>query len=148
MEKEINKQSSIKNSDAYKLTTRSNREDYDQALKDAQAIYDLSKSTITQVKIATWRLEQRTQDLDGAKVHVKDINNLTQADTIKIYHVAYNANDIYSPETNYLININFTDHNHKLMFNLRHYSKATQDPKYLISNTTKELKISDYATEK
>ena len=144
---EIDKKTSIEASDKYKLTSRDKRDAYDEALKDAQAIYNSPNSTIAQVKIALFRLKQRSNDLDGKKVHVKNINKLTESEALKVYRVAYNANDVYSPKYQYLISISFKDHNSKLVMNLKHYSKSIQDPKYLLSDTTKDLKISDYATE-
>lgn len=105
-------------------------------------------STIAAVKLAVWSLQQKTNDLDGAKVHVKNVNQLSEAEARKVYRVAYNANDVYTPQYNYLITIRFSDHNRRLSMNVRHYSKATQDPKFLVSSTDTELKISDYATDK
>ena len=93
-------------------------------------------------------MQQKINDLDGAKVHVKNVNQLTEAEARKVYRVAYNANDVYTPQYNYLITIRFRDHNRRLSMNVRHYSKATQDPKFLVSSTDTELKISDYATDK
>lgn len=148
LQAEIAKSVSIKKSDAYRLTKRTKRETYDNELKSAQDVLNSKNSTIAAVKLAVWSLEQRTNDLDGKKVHVKNIKQLTQAEASKITGVAYNANDTYTPQYNYLVMIRFSDHHRKLTMTVRHYSKPVQDPKYLINTTTKELDISDYATEK
>lgn len=148
LQAEIAKSTSVKKSDAYRLTKRTKREAYDNELKSAQKVLDSQNSTIAAVKLAVWSLGQRANDLDGKKVQVKNIKQLTQAEASKVYSVAYNANDVYTPQYNYLVMIRFSDHNRKLTMTVRHYSKPVQDPKYLINTTTKELDICDYATEK
>ncbi len=148
LQNEIDKHTDVEKSDAYRLTSRNKREAYDTQLKLAQEVEKSNTSTIAAVKLAVWSLQQKTNDLDGAKVHVKNVKQLTESEALKVYHVAYNANDVYTPQYNYLITIRFSDHNRKLSMSVRHYSKATQDPKYLINTTNTELKISDYATDK
>lgn len=148
LQNEIDKHTTIEKSEAYRLTSRSKREAYDAQLKLAQEVEKSNTSTIAAVKLAIWSLQQKANELDGAKVHVKNVKQLTESEALKVYRVAYNANDIFTPQYNYLITIRFSDHNRKLSMNVRHYSKATQDPKYLISTTDTELKISDYATDK
>lgn len=148
LQNEIDKHTDVEKSDAYRLTSRNKREAYDTQLKLAQDVEKSNTSTIAAVKLAVWSLQQKTNDLDGAKVHVKNVNQLTEAEARKVYRVAYNANDVYTPQYNYLITIRFSDHNRRLSMNVRHYSKATQDPKFLVSSTDTELKISDYATDK
>lgn len=148
LQNEIDKHTDVEKNDAYRLTSRNKREAYDTQLKLAQDVEKSNTSTIAAVKLAVWSLQQKTNDLDGAKVHVKNVNQLTEAEARKVYRVAYNANDVYTPQYNYLITIRFSDHNRRLSMNVRHYSKATQDPKFLVSSTDTELKISDYATDK
>ncbi|EEJ72849.1 SLAP domain-containing protein [Lactobacillus ultunensis] len=148
LQAEIDKSTSIKKSDAYRLTKRANRDAYNNELKSAQEVLNSKDSTIAAVKLAVWSLGQRAKGLDGKKVLVKDIKHLTKAEASKIYSVAYNTNDIHTPQYNYVIFLNFSDHYRKLTLTTKHYSKPIQDPKYLVGTTTKELNIADYATEK
>lgn len=145
---EIAKEDQVKQSDKYRLTTRDQRTIYDNEVKSAKEVADSNTSTVAEVNFALWSLKQRTSQLDGAKVHVKNVKKLTSDESLKVERVADNANDIYTPRYNYLVTLRFNKNYSKLTMEVRHYSQSIQDPKYLISTTTKELNIADYATDK
>lgn len=144
---EIARSSQVKDSDAYKLTTRDQRDSYDEALSDAQKTAQDSKATGVIVKMATWRLQQRASELSGKKVVVANMQKLTNTERSQILRVAQNALDTRSPRYNWEASPRFTDHNTKLVARIQHWTSSYYLQNNLLSDTTETLKISDYAEQ-
>lgn len=144
---EIAKSSQVKASDAYKLTTRDQRDIYDRALTNAQKTAQDSKATGAAVKIETWNLQQRASELSGKKVVVANMQKLTNTERSQILRVAQNALDTRSPRYNWEASPRFTDHNTKLVARIQHWTSSYHLQNNLLSDTTETLKISDYAEQ-
>lgn len=144
---EIAKSSQVKASDAYKLTTRDQRDIYDRALTNAQKTAQDSQATGAAVKIETWSLQQKASQLSGKKVVVANLQKLTNTEQSQILRVAQDALDTHTSRYNWEASPRFIDHNTKLVARIQHWSSSYHLQNNLLSTTTVNLKISDYAEE-
>lgn len=90
----LNQDSTVKSSDAYKLSAKSLRDAYDTASASASQINSSQTATVGQVKDALAKLTAAKSALNGKKVVVADLNNLTVAEANQIVQLAASTNDV------------------------------------------------------
>lgn len=132
----------------YKLSAKDKRENYDNAVQEIKQAVDSSKTTVLEVRELTWYLENSENELDGAKVKVRDINNLTGTEAGKILKVMINANSSLEGFTS----VNFYQHwAHKNGYYPSYYWKNSKDTVFMLSregHKNEILNVADYATER
>lgn len=92
LESKISDASNIKNSDKYRLANANKRANYDGVVSDAENALKDSKTTAFEASVLLWNLDQAQSALDGAKVKVKDVDNLTVNEANQVLQVMRNAN--------------------------------------------------------
>ncbi|MDF7672559.1 SLAP domain-containing protein [Lactobacillus sp. ESL0701] len=90
----LNQDSTVKSSDTYKLSAKSLRDAYDTASSDASQVNSSQTATIGQVKDALAKLTAAKSALNGKKVVVTDLNNLTVAEGNQIVQLVASVNDV------------------------------------------------------
>ena len=75
----------VKKSDKYTLETWANRTLYDDAVRDAQDVLHEKDPSSVAVEQALWQVNFAKKNLKGAKVKVKDINNLTNSEAQQVW---------------------------------------------------------------
>lgn len=93
LESKISNASTIKKSDKYRLSNANKRTNYDGAVSDIEAALKNNKTTVLEANILAWNLDQALSALDGAKVKVRDINNLTSNEAGRVLQVMRAANE-------------------------------------------------------
>ena len=94
----ISDESTVKASDKYRLDTWVNRSLYDQAVENAKTVANDKNATKAAVNEALWQVNFAKKNLKGAKVKVKDINNLTPLEAQQVLNLmrqAYNSDKNY-----------------------------------------------------
>lgn len=89
---------SVRETDKYKLSSYFLRANYDGVVSDAEKAMKSDKTTALEVKELLWQLKQDKADLNGAKVKVKNIKDITFNEANQILQVMnnYYANSFYS----------------------------------------------------
>ena len=121
----INEANAIKNTDAYKLASSSAKSAYDKAITDATAVNNNASATVAQVNEAIANITSAKAKLDGKKVTVANLSNLTPDEVSAIVKLVASVNNV--PESN----VQFTNNNTTLAIVTNGYTQA--------------LNINDYA---
>ncbi|MDF7682133.1 SLAP domain-containing protein [Lactobacillus sp. ESL0679] len=90
----LNQDAAVKSSDTYKLAAKSLRDAYDTASAAAGQVNGSQTATVSQVKDALAKLTTAKSALNGKKVTVVDLNNLTMAEASQIVQLAASANNV------------------------------------------------------
>lgn len=140
---------SVKASIKYRLENWVNRSLYDQAVENARAIASDKNTTKAAVKEALWQVNFAKENLKGAKIKVKDVNNLTPIEAKQVLNLARQA---YNSDKYYPSVAVYQKWAHKPGYYPAEGWKGNQKTRYyLIPKTGAKkvlLKFSDFATEK
>lgn len=140
---------SVKASIKYRLENWVNRSLYDQAVENARAIASDKNTTKAAVKEALWQVDFAKENLKGAKIKVKDVNNLTPIEAKQVLNLARQA---YNSDKYYPSVAVYQKWAHKPGYYPAEGWKGNQKTRYyLIPETGAKkvlLKFSDFATEK
>ncbi len=140
---------SVKDSIKYRLDNWVDRNLYDQAVENAQTVARDNDATKMAVSEALWQVNFAKKNLKGAKVKVKDINNLTAIEAAQVLNVIRQA---YYSGKNYPIVSVYQKWAHKPGYYPAEGWKGNDKTRYYLipsSGAKKELlKFSDFATEK
>lgn len=104
----ISNASTVKQSDAYKLSANTLRSTYDSAITAGEKVNNSSTATVAQVKQAVSAITSAQSALNGARVNVTDRNVLTQTEIAAIIKVAAAANDVNESDIQYTNNQTLT----------------------------------------
>lgn len=91
---DINEATSVKNSEAYKLASSDVKAAYDKAISDGTAVNNDATATIAQVNEADAAIVSAKAKLDGKRVAVANMTNLTSDEMAAIIKVVANANNV------------------------------------------------------
>lgn len=91
---DINEATSVKNSEAYKLASSDVKAAYDKAISDGTAVNNDATATIAQVNEADAAIVSAKAKLDGKRVAVANMTNLTSDEIAAIIKVVANANNV------------------------------------------------------
>ena len=91
---DINEATSVKNSEAYKLASSDVKAAYDKAISDGTAVNNDATATIAQVNEADAAIVSAKSKLDGKRVAVANMTNLTSDEMAAIIKVVANANNV------------------------------------------------------
>ena len=91
---DINEATSVKNSEAYKLASSDVKAAYDKAISDGTAVNNDATATIAQVNEADAAIVSAKAKLDGERVAVANMTNLTSDEIAAIIKVVANANNV------------------------------------------------------
>lgn len=145
----ISDAASVKDSIKYRLDNWVDRSLYDQAVENAQTIAQDKNATKMAVSEALWQVDFAKKNLKGAKVKVKDINNLTAIEAAQVLEVIRQA---YYSGKNYPMVSVYQKWAHKPGYYPAEGWKGNDKTRYYLipsSGAKKELlKFSDFATEK
>ena len=91
---DINEATSVKNSEAYKLASSDVKAAYDKAISDGTTVNNDATATIAQVNEADAAIVSAKAKLDGKRVAVANMTNLTSDEMAAIIKVVANANNV------------------------------------------------------
>ena len=91
---DINEATSVKNSEAYKLASSDVKAAYDKAISDGTTVNNDATATIAQVNEADAAIVSAKAKLDGKRVAVANMTNLTSDEMAAIIQVVANANNV------------------------------------------------------
>lgn len=91
---DINEATSVKNSEAYKLASSDVKAAYDKAISDGTTVNNDATATIAQVNEADTAIVSAKAKLDGKRVAVANMTNLTSDEMAAIIKVVANANNV------------------------------------------------------
>lgn len=91
---DINEATSVKNSEAYKLASSDVKAAYDKAISDGTTVNNDATATIAQVNEADAAIVSAKAKLDGKRVAVSNMTNLTSDEMAAIIKVVANANNV------------------------------------------------------
>lgn len=91
---DINEATSVKNSEAYKLASSDAKAAYDKAISDGTTVNNDATATIAQVNEADAAIVSAKAKLDGKRVAVANMTNLTSDEIAAIIKVVANANNV------------------------------------------------------
>lgn len=91
---DINEATSVKNSEAYKLASSDVKAAYDKAISDGTTVNNDATATIAQVNEADAAIVSAKAKLDGKRVAVANMTNLTSDEIAAIIKVVANANNV------------------------------------------------------
>ena len=91
---DINEATSVKNSEAYKLASSDVKAAYDKAISDGTTVNNDATATIAQVNEADAAIVSAKAKLDGKRVAVVNMTNLTSDEMAAIVKVVANANNV------------------------------------------------------
>lgn len=91
---DINEATSIKSSEAYKLASSDVKAAYDKAISDGTIVNNDATATIAQVNEADAAIVSAKAKLDGKRVAVANMTNLTSDEMAAIIKVVANANNV------------------------------------------------------
>ncbi|TJY03774.1 cell division protein [Lactobacillus amylovorus subsp. animalium] len=126
----INEANAIKNTDAYKLASSSAKSAYDKAITDATAVNNNASATVAQVNEAIANITSAKAKLDGKKVTVANLSNLTPDEVSAIVKLVASVNNV--PESN----VQFTNNNTTLAIVTNGYAQALNINDYAQVGTT------------
>lgn len=126
----INEANAIKNTDAYKLASSSAKSAYDKAITDATAVNNNASATVAQVNEAIANITSAKAKLDGKKVTVANLSNLTSDEVSAIVKLVASVNNV--PESN----VQFTNNNTTLAIVTNGYTQALNINDYAQVGTT------------
>lgn len=126
----INEANAIKNTDAYKLASSSAKSAYDKAITDATAVNNNASATVAQVNEAIANITSAKAKLDGKKVTVANLSNLTPDEVSAIVKLVASVNNV--PESS----VQFTNNNTTLSIVTNGYTQALNINDYAQLGTT------------
>lgn len=126
----INEANAIKNTDAYKLASSSAKSAYDKAITDATAVNNNASATVAQVNEAIANITSAKAKLDGKKVTVANLSNLTSDEVSAIVKLVASVNNV--PESS----VQFTNNNTTLSIVTNGYIQALNINDYAQVGTT------------
>ncbi|MDB6263085.1 SLAP domain-containing protein [Lactobacillus amylovorus] len=126
----INEANAIKNTDAYKLASSSAKSAYDKAITDATAVNNNASATVAQVNEAVANITSAKAKLDGKKVTVANLSNLTPDEVSAIVKLVASVNNV--PESS----VQFTNNNTTLSIVTNGYTQALNINDYAQVGTT------------
>lgn len=126
----INEANAIKNTDAYKLASSSAKSAYDKAITDATAVNNNASATVAQVNEAIANITSAKAKLDGKRVTVANLSNLTPDEVSAIVKLVASVNNV--PESN----VQFTNNNTTLAIVTNGYTQALNINDYAQVGTT------------
>ena len=126
----INEANAIKNTDAYKLASSSAKSAYDKAITDATAVNNNASATVAQVNEAIANITSAKAKLDGKKVTVANLSNLTPDEVSAIVKLVASVNNV--PEGS----VQFTNNNTTLAIVTNGYTQALNINDYAQVGTT------------
>ena len=91
---DINEATSVKNSEAYKLASSDVKAAYDKAISDGTTVNNDATATIAQVNEEDAAIVSAKAKLDGKRVAVANMTNLTSDEIAAIIKVVANANNV------------------------------------------------------
>ena len=91
---DINEATSVKSSEAYKLASSDVKAAYDKAISDGTTVNNEATATIAQVNEADAAIVSAKAKLDGKRVAVANMTNLTSDEMAAIIKVVANANNV------------------------------------------------------
>ena len=91
---DINEATSVKNSEAYKLASSDVKAAYDKAISDGTTVNNDATATIAQVNEADAAIVSAKAKLDGKRVAVANMTNLTSDEMAAIIKVVAKANNV------------------------------------------------------
>lgn len=91
---DINEATSVKSSEAYKLASSDVKAAYDKAISDGTAVNNDATATIAQVNEADAAIVSAKAKLDGKRVAVANMTNLTSDEMAAIIKVVANVNNV------------------------------------------------------
>lgn len=91
---DINEATSVKNSEAYKLASSDVKAAYDKAISDGTTVNNDATATVAQVNEADAAIVSAKAKLDGKRVAVANMTNLTSDEMAAIIKVVANANNV------------------------------------------------------
>ena len=91
---DINEATSVKSSEAYKLASSDVKAAYDKAISDGTTVNNEATATIAQVNEADAAIVSAKAKLDGKRVAVANMTNLTSDEMVAIIKVVANANNV------------------------------------------------------
>lgn len=91
---DINEATSVKNSEAYKLASSDVKAAYDKAISDGTTVNNDATATIAQVNEADAAIVSAKAKLDGKRVAVANMTNLTSDEIAAIIKVVANVNNV------------------------------------------------------
>ena len=91
---DINEATSVKGSEAYKLASSDVKAAYDKAISDGTTVNNDATATIAQVNEADAAIVSAKTKLDGKRVAVANMTNLTSDEMAAIIEVVANANNV------------------------------------------------------
>ena len=91
---DINEATNVKNSEAYKLASSDVKAAYDKAISDGTTVNNDATATIAQVNEADAAIVSAKAKLDGKRVAVANMTNLTSDEMAAIIKVVANANNV------------------------------------------------------
>lgn len=91
---DINEATSVKNSEAYKFASSDAKVAYDRAITNGTAVNNDAAATIAQVNEADAAIVSAKAKLDGKRVAVANMTNLTSDEMAAIIKVVANANNV------------------------------------------------------
>lgn len=144
----ISNAAKVRATEKYRLTTKANRDNYDGAIKDAQNAVKDNNATVFEVDELNWLLNKTQKALDGAKVKVNDINNLTANEAARVQKVMANAN---SSLPGFLDIAIYQHWAHKAGYYSAASWTSSQKSVFMLQRRGQKnqiLNVKDYATEK
>ena len=126
----INEANAIKNTDAYKLASSSAKSAYDKAITDATAVNNNASATVAQVNEAIANITSAKAKLDGKKVTVANLSNLTPDEVSAIVKLVASVNNV--PDGS----VQFTNNNTTLAIVTNGYTQALNINDYAQVGTT------------
>ena len=94
----INNSKNVKNSTTYKLSSSDLRNNYDKAVSDATAVNNNASATIAQVNEAVANINEAYAKLNGQKIVVANLSNLTLDEANQIVKLVASVRNV--PESN------------------------------------------------
>lgn len=91
---DINEATSVKNSEAYKFASSDAKAAYDRAITNGTAVNNDATATIAQVNEADAAIVSAKAKLNGKKITVSSISNLTPAEVTSIVQLVATANNV------------------------------------------------------
>lgn len=126
----ITEATTVKNSDAYKLASQDVRSAYDKAITDATAVNNNASATVAQVNEAIANIASAKAKLNGKKVTVANLSNLTPDEVSAIVKLAASVNNV--PESS----VQFTNNNTTLSIVTNGYNQSLNINDYAQVGTT------------
>ena len=125
----INEAASVKASEIYKLSSSTAKAAYDKAITDGAIVNNNASATIGQVNEAESAITSAKAKLNGAKIAVANLNNLTPDEVTAIVRAVANANNV--PESA----IQFSNNNTTLSIVTNGYTQSLNINDYAVQNS-------------